>query len=54
MGFTVSAEYRVKLEESEKLNKYVDLARELKKDEEHGIGTISETLIIIIIIISEY
>ena len=40
MDFAVPAEPRVKLKESEKRNKYVDLARELKKktmeDESYG------------------
>ena len=31
MDFAVSADYRVKLKESEKKDKYLDLARELKK-----------------------
>ena len=35
MDFTVSAEYRVKIKESKKVHKYLDLARELKKAVEH-------------------
>ena len=31
MDFAVSADHRVKLKESEKKDKYLDLARELKK-----------------------
>ena len=31
MDFSVSADHRVKLKESEKKDKYLDLARELKK-----------------------
>ena len=31
MNFAVPADYRVKLKESEDKNKYLDLARELKK-----------------------
>ena len=33
--FVVSAEHRVKITESEKRDTYLDLARELKKTEEH-------------------
>ena len=33
--FTVSADNRVKIKESEKINKYLDLPRELKKAVEH-------------------
>ena len=33
--FAVSADHRVKLKECEKRNKYLDLARELKKTVEH-------------------
>ena len=35
MDFAVSAEHRVKLKESEKKDKYLDLTRELKKTIEH-------------------
>ena len=35
MDFAVPADHRVKLKESEKKNKYLDLARELKKTMEH-------------------
>ena len=31
MNFTVPADHRVKLKENEKMDKYLDLARELKK-----------------------
>ena len=31
MDFTVLADHRVKLQESEKRDKYLDLAREIKK-----------------------
>ena len=31
MDFAVPADHRVKLKENEKINKYLDLARELKK-----------------------
>ena len=31
MGFALQVDYRVKLKENEKKNKYMDLARELKK-----------------------
>ena len=31
MNFTVSADHRVKIKESEKINKYIDFAREQKK-----------------------
>ena len=35
MAFAVSDYHRVKLKESEKKDKYLDLARELKKTVEH-------------------
>ena len=35
MDFAIPADHRVKLKESEKRDKYVDLARELKKTMEH-------------------
>ena len=35
MDFVVPADHRVKLEESEKKEKYFDFARELKKTVEH-------------------
>ena len=35
MDFTVSADHRVKLKESEEKDKYPDVARELKKTVEH-------------------
>ena len=35
MDFAVSADHRVKMKESEKRNKYLDLAWELKKTMEH-------------------
>ena len=35
VDFAVPADYRVKLKESEKWNKYLDLVRELKKNTEH-------------------
>ena len=35
MDFAILADYRVKLKESEKKEKYLDLARELKKTVEH-------------------
>ena len=39
MDFAVPADHRIKLEESEKKNKYLDLARELKKIVENGQNT---------------
>ena len=38
MDFAVPADHRVKLKESEKKDKYLDLARELKKTEKHESG----------------
>ena len=35
MDFVVPADYRLKLKESKKKDKYLDLARELKKTVEH-------------------
>ena len=35
VDFTVPADYRIKLKESEKKYKYLDLAKELKKTVEH-------------------
>ena len=35
VDFAVPADYRIKLKESEKKDKYLDLARELKKTVEH-------------------
>ena len=35
MDFAVSADYRVKLKECEKKDKYLDLARKLKKTVKH-------------------
>ena len=35
MDFAVSTDHRIKLKESEKKDKYLDLARELKKTVEH-------------------
>ena len=35
VDFTVPADHRIKLKESEKKNKYLDLARKLKKTMEH-------------------
>ena len=35
MDFAVPADHRLKLKESEKKDKYLDLARELKKNIEH-------------------
>ena len=35
MDFAVPADHRIKLKENEKKDKYLDLARELKKTEEH-------------------
>ena len=37
MDFPVLADYRINLNESEKKNKYLDLARELKKTMEHKV-----------------
>ena len=31
MGFAITAEHRIKIKESEKIDKYLDLAREQKK-----------------------
>ena len=36
VDFAVSADHRIKLKESEKRDKYLDLARELKKTVEHA------------------
>ena len=35
MSFAVPADHKIKLKESEKKHKYLDLARELKKTVEH-------------------
>ena len=35
MNFTVPADYRVKIKESEKIEKYLDHSRELKKAMKH-------------------
>ena len=35
VDFAVPADHRIKLKESEKRDKYLDLARELKKTKEH-------------------
>ena len=35
MELAISADHRVKIKESEKSDKYLDLARELKKASEH-------------------
>ena len=37
VDFAVPADHRLKLKESEKKNKYLDLARELKKTIEHKV-----------------
>ena len=39
MDFAVPADHRVKLKESKKRNKYLNLARELKKPMEHESGS---------------
>ena len=36
MDFTVPSDYRMKIKENEKRDKYLDLARELKKAMEHA------------------
>ena len=36
VDFAISADHRIKLEECEKKNKYLDLARELKKTMNHA------------------
>ena len=36
VDFAVAADHRIKLKECEKKDKYLDLARELKKTMEHG------------------
>ena len=36
VDFAVPVEYRVKIKETEKRNKYLDFARELKAPEENG------------------
>ena len=38
IDFAVPADHRVKLKENERKNKYLDIARELKKTIEHGSG----------------
>ena len=38
MDFAVPADHRVKLKESQKKDRYLDLVRELKKTMEHEIG----------------
>ena len=45
MNFTVPADHRVKLKENEKKDKYLDLARELKK-----LWNIKVTFILIVIV----
>ena len=40
VDFSVLAEYRIKLKECEKKDKYLDLARELKKTMEHAVTLI--------------
>ena len=35
MDFAVTADHKIKLKESKKMDKYLDLARELKKPMEH-------------------
>ena len=37
MNFAVAADYRVKIKDNENKDKYLDLARELKKIMEHAI-----------------
>ena len=41
VDFAVPADYRISLKESEKNDKYLDLARELKKTGEHAIDNYS-------------
>ena len=48
MDFAVRADYRIKLKESEKKDKYLDLARELKKNMEHGGDNYTNCIPIII------
>ena len=45
MDFTVPVDHRVKLKESEKKNKYLDLGRELRK-----LWNMNVTLILIVIV----
>ena len=40
MEFAIPADHREKLKENEKKDKYLDLARELKKTVEHVIGAL--------------
>ena len=41
MDFAVLADHRVKIEENEKRDKYLDLARELKKAVEHESNNVT-------------
>ena len=45
VDFAVPTDYRVKLKESEKKDKYLDLAREFKKLEQETLGTVAKGLI---------
>ena len=58
MDFAVPADHRLKLKESEKRDKYLDLARKLKKTMEHkvtvipivtsALGTVTKGLVLVL------